>query len=179
MRLHRYALPVIGALVLAVGAMAVACGGDGDDPAVNREYFEEMVRIGGQYGADVQAARAAYDAVVAAELGEEEVVGAFLFLLETSGKSIRAETADRERVEPPPRIEDVHVELLTTARLVAKIYEDAHEGASDTVTVLDLDKALTAVEYATRLTEAQERADEACKRMRLLANEAGVEGDVC
>ena len=165
-------------VLLALATVAAACGGDGSDRRA-REYFEEIVQIAGQYGADVEAAQATYDAVVAADTGEEEEVRAFLFLLETSSKSIRGEIADREKVDPPPKIEEAHLELLAAARLAAKVYEDGFESASGAKTALELRQALGAVDYGVRLEEAQGRAEQACTRLQALADEEGVEAQVC
>ena len=165
-------------VLLALATVAAACDSDGSDGRA-REYFEEIVEIVGQYGADVEAAQAIYDGVLAADLGEEEEIRAFLLLLETSSKSIRAEIADREKVDPPPEIEEAHLDLLAAARLVAKVYEDTLEGASDATTASELGQALQAVDYGTRLEEVQGQAEQACTRLQALADEEGIEAQVC
>ena len=171
-------VPLAVAVLLALATVAAACGGDGSEKGA-QEYFEEIAQIFAQHGADVEAAQATYDAVVAADLGEEKEVRAYLVLLETSSKSIRAETADREKIEPPPKIEEAHLDLLAAARVIAKIYEDAQEGASDAKTASELQQALHAIDFGTRLEEAQGRADEACTKLQALADEEGIEDKVC
>jgi hypothetical protein len=144
-----------------------------------REYFEEIVEIASRHTGDAEAAQATYDAILAADLGEEEEVTAFLRLLDISSKSIRAETADREKVDPPPEIEEAHLDLLAAARLGAKIYEDAFEGASDATTDAELWEALGTVDYGPRLEEVQDRVEKACTRLQALADESGIETQVC
>ncbi len=165
-------------MLLMVAAVATACGGDGSDSAA-REYFEEISGIASRHGGDVEAAQETYDAVLAAEVGEEEEIAAFLRLLDVSSKSIRSETAERERVHPPEEIEKAHLDLLASARLIAKVYEDALEGASDATTDSQLTTALRAVDYGPRLEEAKVRAEQACTRLQGLATESGIETQVC
>jgi hypothetical protein len=165
-------------VLLTLAVVAAACGSDGSDERA-RQYFEEIVEIVGRHGADVEAAQAAYDAVLEAELGEEEEITAFLRLLDVSSKSIRSETAEREKVEPPEEIEEAHLELLSAARVLAKIYEEALEGASDATTEAELRTALRAVDYGPRLEEAEIRAVQACTSFQALATENGIETQVC
>jgi uncharacterized protein with GYD domain len=168
---------VAGAL-LVLATVAAACGGDDSDERA-REYFEEIVEIAGQHEAEVQAAQATYDAVLTADAVEDEVVTAFISQLAMLSTSIRAETADREEVDPPPEIEEEHLELLAAARQLAKVYEDLVEGASDATTASQLNQALQAVDYRPRLEEAQGRAKQACTRLQALADESGIETKVC
>lgn len=165
-------------VLLTLAAVAAACGSDGSDERA-REYFEEIVEIVGRHAADVEAAQASYDAIRAADLGEEEEVSSFLVLLETSSKSIRAQIADREKVDPPEEIEEAHLELLAAARVLAKIYEDVLEGASDVTTAAELGAALRAADYESRLEEGQVRAEQACTSFQALATENGIEAKVC
>ena len=165
-----------GAL-LALATVAAGCGDDSDRRA--REYFEEIVEIASRHAGGAEVAQTTYDAILAADLGEEEEIRAFLLLLETSSKSIRGEIADREKVDPPPKIEEAHLDLLTAARLVAKVYEDGFEGASGATTEAELEQALLAVDYGPRLEEAQGQAEQACTRFQALADESGIEIQVC
>jgi len=164
-------------VLLALATVAAGCGDDSDRRA--REYFEEIVEIASRHAGGAEAAQAAYDAVVAANLGEEEEVTAFLRLLDISSKSIRAEIADREKVDPPPKLEEAHLDLLAAARLVAKVYEDGFKSASDATTDAELEQGLRAVDYGPRLEEAQGQAEQACTRFQALADEAGIETQVC
>jgi hypothetical protein len=107
------------------------------------------------------------------------VITAFLRQLEMLSTSIRAETADREEVDPPPEIEEAHLDLLAAARLLAKVYEDVVEGASDATAASQLEQALQAVDYRPRREEAQGRAEQACTRLQALADEDGIETQVC
>ena len=166
-----------GAL-LALATVAAACG-DGAEGRAREKYFEEILEIASRHEGDVEAAQATYDAVLAADLGEEEKIRAFLLVLETSSKSIRGETADREKVDPPPEIEKAHLDLLAAARVVAKVHEDAVEGASEATTASELEQAMQAVDYGPRLEEAQGRAEQACTRLQALADEEGIETRVC
>jgi len=166
-------------VLLALAAVAAGCDSDGSDGRAREEYFEEIVGIASEHQGTVEAAQATYDAVLAANLGEEEEIKAFLLLLERSSKSIRAETADREKVEPPEEIEEAHLDLLAAARVLAKVYEDVLEGASDAMTASELQQALQAVDYGPRLEEAQGQAEQACTRFQALADESGIETEVC
>jgi hypothetical protein len=165
-------------VVLVLATVAAACGSNGSDGRV-REYFEEIVEVVGRHGADAERAQATYDALLEADAGEEEVVRAFLRMLEIWSESIRAEIADREEVDPPQDIEDVHLDLLAAARLLAKIYEDVLEGTAGANTASELQEALQAVDYGPRLEEAQGRAEQACTRLQALATESGIETQVC
>lgn len=167
-------------VLIALAAVAAACGGDGDDSDKEaQEYFEQIVEIFGQHGAGVRIAQAAYDATLSEDKSEKEQVRAFLLVLEMSAKSIRAEIADREEIDPPPETEKAHLDLLTAARVMAKVYEDALEEASDAKTSSQLQQALVAVDYGTRLEEAKALAEQACSEYQALADEAGVEAEVC
>ena len=169
---------VAGAL-LALAAVAAACGSDGSDERAREEYFQEIVEIAGQHAGGVEVAEAIYDGILAADLGEEEEVTAFIRLLDLSSKSIRAEIAGREKVDPPPELEEAHLDLLAAARVLAKVYEDLVEGASGATTASELEQALEAVDYGPRLEEAQGQAEQACTRFQALADEAGIETEVC
>jgi hypothetical protein len=167
----------VGVLIV-LAAVAAACGGDDSDKEA-REYFEKITEISAKYGADVQTAQATYDAVVASGADDKEQVEAFRYVLKVSSESIRAEIADREAVDPPPKVEKAHLDLLAAARVVAKVYEDGLKNTSDAKTSQQLRQKLGAVDYGMRLEEAQNSAKQACTKYQALADEEGIQAKVC
>lgn len=167
-------------VLLALVVVAAACdGGGGGSDRDAGEYFDEIMKIASRHEVELEAAWDTYDAVGTAEPGEEKEVEAYRDLLGALSKSIRAEIADREKVDPPPEIEEAHLDLLAAARVMAKIYEEALEGSSDVKTASELQQALHAVKFSDRLLVAQNSAEQACTKLQALADKEGIESKVC
>ena len=165
-----------GAL-LALATVAAGCGDDSDRQA--REYFEEIEQITEDYLARFDAVDDRYQQLLAASGTDDEQVQAFLFFLEASSLTIREEIDAREEVDPPPGAEKAHLEWLTAARVLAKIYEDVVDRAPDVQTSSSLQEVFEEVDYEARLTEVKDRAGRACSGLQEIADENEIDVNLC
>jgi hypothetical protein len=165
-----------GAL-LALATVAAGCGDDSDRRA--REYFEEIEQITEDYVARLDAVEDQYQQLLAASGTDDEQVQAFLFFLEASSLTIREEIDARDEVDPPPGAEKAHLEWLTAARVLAKIYEDVVNRATDEQGFSSLQDVLDEVDYESRLTEVEDRARRACSGLQGIADKYEIEVSLC
>jgi hypothetical protein len=167
-----------GAL-LALATVAAGCGDGGDDGRALEEYFEEIEQITEDYVARLDAVEDQYQQLLAASGTDDEQVQAFLFFLEASSLTIREEIDARDEVDPPPGAEKAHLEWLTAARVLAKIYEDVVDRAPDVQTSSSLQEVLEEVDYEARFAEVEGRAGRACSGLQEIADENEIEVNLC
>jgi hypothetical protein len=166
-------------VLLAVGAIAGACGGGGDDGRALEEYFQEIQEITDEYVARFDAVADRYQQLLAEPGTDDSQVQAFLFFLEASSLSIREEIDARDGVDPPPGAEKAHLEWQTAARVLAKIYEDVVDRAAEVQTSAGLQEVLEELDYEARLTEAEDRAGRACFGLQEIADENEIDVNLC
>jgi hypothetical protein len=169
----------VGAL-LALASVAAACGdGGGDDERALEEYFQEIEQIADDYVARFDAVEGRYQQLLAAAGTDDQQVLALLFFLEASSLDIRGEIDARDEVDPPPGVEKAHLEWLTAARVLAKIYEDVVDRAPGVQTSSGLQELFEEVDYESRLAEAEDRAGRACFGLQEIADENEIEVNLC
>ncbi len=168
----------VGAL-LALASVAAACGDGGDDERALEEYFQEIQQITDEYVARFDAVEERYQQLLAESGTDNPQVQAVLFFLEASSLDIRDEIDARDEVDPPPGAEKAHLEWLTAARVLAKIYEDVVERVPDVQTSSGLQEVLEELDYESRLAEVEDRARQACSRLQEIADENEIEVSLC
>ncbi len=166
-------------VLLAVGAIAGACGDGGDDGRALEEYFQEIEQITEDYVARFDAVENQYQQLLAASGTDDVQVQAFLFFLEASSLTIREEIDARDEVDPPSGAENAHLEWLTAARVLAKIYEDVVDRAPDVQTSSGLQEVLDEVDYEARFAEVEGRAGRACSGLQEIADENEIDVNLC
>jgi hypothetical protein len=169
---------VAGAL-LALATVAAACGGDDSDERAREEYFEKIEQITEDYVAKLDSVDDRYQQLIAASGTDGVQLQAFLFYLEASSLSIREEIDARNEVDPPPEVEKAHLEWLTAARVLAKLYEDVVNRATDEQGFSSLQDVLDEVDYESRLTEVEDRARRACSGLQDIADKYEIEVSLC
>jgi hypothetical protein len=172
MKVRLLLLPGI-AVLLALGAMAAACGG-GDDGLTAEEYFQRLESLGNDINQRSEALGDQWQEQLESITSEEEVMGLSRDFY-TDMVSLTGDFRDRlEDIDPPEEVRDAHDEfkdvagaLLETSRDIADQLQEAESEAE----FLDLttSEALRAV---------GERFDEACSSLKRIAADMGIEVDL-
>jgi hypothetical protein len=166
-------------VLLALAALAAACGGGEDDRQALDEYFQNTQRITDQYVARFDALNNLYQQQLAASDNDDQRAQVFLVFLGTSSQAIRAEIDARNEIDPPPTAEKAHLEWLAAARVLAKVYEDVINRAADAQTARGLQQVLVEVDYESRLAEASDRAEQACVGLQDIADKNEIDVNLC
>jgi hypothetical protein len=150
---------LLGAVLLVLGAIAAACGGD--DRLTLEEYFERFEAI----DADVDAKfEALFDDVP--DDGEEdlfsneenlqlfkEIFAGFPVILTDALDAL-------EELNPPSEAEDAHDEFLATGRELGEVFEDGAGRVEAAESISEVEQIEEELEPAQQ--EAEERFDAAC-----------------
>jgi hypothetical protein len=166
-------------VLLALAAIAAACGGGEDDTQALEAYFQNIQRITDEYVAKLDAVDSAYQQRIAAANNDDQRAQAFILYMGSSSQTIRAEVDDRNEIDPPPAAEKAHLEWLAAARVLAKVYEDVVNRAADAQTDRGLQQVLVEVDYETRLAEASDRAQRACVALQDIADKNEIDVNLC
>ncbi len=169
----------VAGVLVALAIVAGACGGGGDDEQALEEYFQELQRITDDYLARFDTVDDQYQQLVGASESDAVRVPAYFNFLEASSLNIRAEVNARSALDPPSEAEKAHVEWLTAARVLAKLYEDVTDRAPGVQTSSDLQEVLKEVDYEARQAEAEDRARRACSGLQEIADENEIDVNLC
>ena len=166
MKLSLRLLLPIGVLLLVLGTLAAACGGDG---LTLEEYFQQLEALD-------QDAEAGIEALELPEefASEEEQVAAFQDFFAASVPII-AEFVDAiDDLEPPAEIEDAHEEAVDSGRDFVTEAEELTNELADVGSSSELVEVFDAPEYEA----ASDRFDQACFALQDIADANGIDVDL-
>ena len=171
--LSRFVPPILfAALLLTLGAIGAACGGDG---ALSlEEYFREVEQLRGDVVRQSDRLQDGFDQAVAVADSEEATVQAFRDFF-TGASAIFAEfVADIDALEPPDAVADAHREAV-------EAFEDSRVAISDFGARLNQVESEAEIDglFETFATEpAFDRFEEACLALQEIADENTIAVDL-
>lgn len=175
MKLHLLGLPLIAALVLAIGTMAAACGADGEELTLE-EYFHRMAVVHGEAGDQVEALAAEASEMLASASTDEEVIDANRDFLNASALVFNDLIDDLDALDPPAQAEASHNELVAGVVAQAAVMEDFADQYEDVKTWSEAQKI--ADEIVEALDAVQLRELDACFTLQRIADDNGVAVDL-
>ena len=150
---------LLGAMLLVLGTVAVAC--DGDDRLTLEDYFERFEAIDADVDAKFEALYEDFP-----DEGEEEFLSSEenlpLFKEIFAGfPVILADALDAlDELNPPSEAEDAHDELLARGRELVEVYEDGVDRVEAVESVSEVEQIEE--ELTPALEEPEKRFDDAC-----------------
>ena len=156
------------ASLLAVGAIAVGCGGNGE--LTLEEYFQRVDVVLGQTGEQLDVVRE-FDERVTPDSTEEDLLDAFREWFREMATVLGEGIDGMENIEPPAEAEEAHEEWLAASALVEAVSQDLLD---EVETADDLEDFVARPEFV----EASERGSEACLGLQGIADANGIDVDL-
>jgi len=166
---------VIVALLLALGSIVAACGGNGG--LTLEEYFQRIDAL--DEGIEDEATRLGEEfeeAIEGAET-EEEVMEPFRDFFDRLLAISEDFVADFERIDPPSEVEDEHNEFLAIEGEFLDFLEDLNERAQRAESVSAAEDVTAELEGPV-FTDALDREEQACLVLQAIADDNDIDVDL-
>jgi UDP-N-acetylglucosamine enolpyruvyl transferase len=177
MKLPRPLPVVIAALLLAVGAIAAACGGNGNGELTIEEYFEGLQAIADDVDERGQALESDFERLFDPATSESDSIEAAQNFFNGSASIFTDGISDLENLGPPPEVGDAHNEFVEAAKGIGDAFQDFAERAGDIESVADVQEMFA--EFGTpEFAAVEQRFEAACKALEGIASDSDIELDM-
>ncbi len=165
----------VGALLLALSAVAGACGGDGG--LTLEEYFQRIDAIGAD--AEDEVDRLTEEYVEAAEevRTEEGLIEPFRDFFNQLATLSGDFVSELEGIDPPSEVEDAHNETVAVQTEGLELFEELNERAQRVETASDMEEVGAELEGPV-FAYLADRSEEACFALEAIADENGIDVDL-
>ncbi len=170
-------LVLIAALLLAFGAIAAACGGDGDGGGGEltlEEYFQRVEEL----DTALQAGEAALDEQMEEDLAsvtdEQDALDLVIDGFEAQLGNFEDFVDDLDRLDPPAEVEDAHNEAVAAQRDFLALFGDILGQLGDSDSFDAVDALFGTDEFAA----AEERATQSCLAVEQIGVSNGFDVDL-
>ena len=170
--MKRRVLPLafIAALLLAFGAIAVACGGGGEPLALD-EYFQRLAKV----FADADERFEALTDQCAEDFESEEAeIEATRCFFDASVLVFRDALDETDDLDPPAEAEAAHEELVNAGADLAQFIGEFGEQLADTESASELEELFGEESFV----DIGERYEEACLDLEEIARENDIDVDL-
>ena len=168
---------LLSAVVLALAAVAFACGGGGDGKLSLDEYFQKID--------EVQENNDATFATQEAEAGEpsadatgEELAQFLRESVTSSAATLRDSGAAAADIEPPDEVADAHADIVAAINDLVAAIDDMADSVPDTLTLAELENAGATFFNSDELNAADEQFVAACNALEEIASDNGITVDL-
>jgi DNA repair exonuclease SbcCD ATPase subunit len=170
---------LVAALLLVLGTIASACGGDGDGLTLE-EYFQRIDVLGSDLEDEIDRLGEEFDeATEAAEEAETEEE-----MIEPSRDSFNRLAAlvgdfvsELESIDPPSEVEDAHNEIVAAQAEGLDLLEDLNERAQRVESASDMEEVWAELEGPV-FTAVSDRSEQACFALEAIADANGIDVDL-
>lgn len=162
-------LVLIAMLVLAFGAIAAACGDNGDDTLTLEEFFQQVEELDDQFEADAAPLEEEL-----AQLTEESSLDEVLDIVGRQADVIEDFVDELDGLSPPDEAADLTDETVSAGRDVVQALRDGIEDAEGAESIEDIAELFAGFETA----EAGSRFEQACLDFEQLAADNGIAVDL-
>ena len=170
MMLHLRLLLPIGALLVALGAIASACGGGNLSLP---EYFRQVEGTSNEM--DDRFAALGIEVVSEEELDLEAGVIEANRIFYNAALPIQRDFADAlADIDPPADVEDAHKEIVDATAELVQVYQDVADRLADVGSASELDELFDEPELET----ASYRFAQACFQLQGIADANGIDVDL-
>ena len=167
------ALLAAAGLLLALGAVAGACGGDGGGLSLE-EYFQQADEL--QNRADAQFAEQESGEGPEEGASEGEIAAFARDSVEESARILRDAAGGFEELDEPSEVEDAHARLVEAISDGADAIQAIIDDLPDTLS-MDLE-SLDALFDSEEANDAFMRLDEACVDLQTIADDNSIDVDL-
>ena len=166
---------VIAALLLALGSIVAACGGNGG--LTLEEYFQRLDTLGGDFDDEIDRLGEEFDEAADEAETEEEVIDDFRDFSGSMTELFADLVADIERIDPPSEVEDAHNELVAAQREGRDLLEELNERAQRAESVSDVEDWSAEFEGPVS-TAISDRTEQACLALQEIADDNDIDVDL-
>ncbi len=161
------------ALLLAFGAIAAACRGNGDGELTLKEYFQKTDAIFEDAGERIAALDDPGEQEFASEEQQIEAIRDFL----DADRAITEDVLDElENIDPPVEVQEAHNEFQGAGVALVALFKDVAAQLANVGSTSEVDRVFTL--NAPEINAAYARADAACFLLQGVANANGVDVDL-
>ena len=181
--MHLRVLPValIGAVLLTVGAIAAACGGDGDGGGGDggggeltlEEYFQRVEELDDELQADEAALDEQMEQDLASVTDEQDALDLVRDGFEAQLANVEDFVDDLDSLDPPAEVEDAHNEAVAAQRDFLVLFRDILDQLGDSDSFDAVDALFGTDEFAA----AEERATQSCLAVEQIGVSNGFDVD--
>ena len=165
----------VGALLLALSAMAGACGGDGQ--ITLEEYFQRIDVLGDNFEDDTNRLADEFEEAAQEVATEEQLIEPFRAFFDRLGALTEDFVADIESIDPPSEVEDAHNEIVAAQAEGLELLEELNERAQRVVSISDMEE-LSAEFEGPVFTDISDRSEQACFALEAIADDNGIDVDL-
>jgi len=169
MKPHLFVLLVIAALLLALGSIAAACGGD--DELTLEEYFQRIDALFNEADERFQPLVEALDQEFYSEAEQIEATRAFF---NADIPILRDFVDGLDDLDPPTEVEGPHEEAVAGGRELVEFLQGFTDRFADVESTSELEEILD----DTELEAASDRFDDACLALQDIADANGIAVDL-
>ena len=159
------------AILLAVGAVAGACGGGGEALTLE-EYFQRLDQIGDEADQKFQA----LDGGPGEEASDEEIADYIDSLTQQEIVIIADFIANLRDLDPPAEAEDVHAEAIESGEAAAQALQALADGIPDALSAAEAEAFFA--EPDPDVEAAFRRFDDACFAFQAVADNNNIDVDL-
>ncbi len=168
-------LALIAALLLAFGAIAAACGDDGNGGELTREeYFERLETHGQDYDDAGNALDEEMEGKFDPAASEDEQVEVFRDFLDEALPLVSDFVNDLDDLDPPAAAADAHNDAVDAGQDLVEMFENVIVVAEDADSFADVAALLEAPGF----TEASDTFTNACLALEGVAAENDIDIDL-
>ena len=167
---------LVAALLLVLGTIASACGGDGDGLTLE-EYFQRIDVLGSDLEDEIDRLGEEFDEAAEEAETEEEMIEpsrySFNRLAALSGDFV----SELESIDPPSEVEDAHNEIVAVQAEGLELLEGLNERAQRVESASDMEEVWA--EFAgPEFTDISDRNEQACFALEAIADDNGIDVDL-
>jgi hypothetical protein len=160
--------------LVAVGAVATACGGGGNAGPTPEEYFRQVEAIADGVGQQSEALGSKWEedlAAVSSDQDRLELTRGFYHDLFSLVGDFRDGLAD---IEPPKEVEEAHHDLVEIADEFSSAWSEISAKVESAASEAELEELLTNDEFAA----VGQRFEQACFELQRIADDSGIDVDL-
>jgi hypothetical protein len=175
MKPRLFVLLFIAALLLALGSIAAGCGGD--DELTLEEYFQRLDTLGDDLDDELDRLGEEFDETFVEAESEEEVMRAFRDFLDPQPALFEEFVAELESIDPPPKVEDAHDEMVAIQAEGLEMLEDLNEHAQAAESASDVEELEAELETPA-FTAISDRTERVCFELEAIADANDIDVDL-
>ena len=173
-----FATLFVGALLLALSAVAGACGGSGGGGELTlEEYFQRIDVLGNDFEDDINRLTDEFEEAAQEVRTEEQLIEPFRDFFDRLGALTEDFIADLESIDPPSEVEDAHNEIVAAQAEGLELLEELNERAQRVVSISDMEE-LSAEFEGPVFTDISDRSEQACFALEAIADDNGIDVDL-
>lgn len=167
---------LVTALLVAVGAIAAACG-DGEEELTLEEYFQRLQTMSDDLNERGEALETELEGLFDPAASEQQSIAAGRRFLDGNVSIIRDGLDVLEDLDPPSQVGDSHNKFVDAANGLRDRIGDLADRAAEVQSAADLEEIFAEFQ-SPELETIDERFVDACQALERIASENGIQVDL-